>query len=359
MLTQTDLFIGGQQGYHTYRIPAMIVSARGTLLAFCEGRRHSRSDTGDIDLILKRSFDGGQTWEPTQTVVTEPATTCGNPCPVVDRTTGTIWLPFCKNLADGPESMIRDGKAPRTVWLTHSDDDGATWAEPIEITPAVKKPFWTWYATGPTHGIQLANGRLLIPCDHVAGKLFSRQDPIYSHVIYSDDHGASWHIGGEVEPGTDECAVIETASGSVYVNCRHERGINRRATAWSKDNGDGFDGFAWDQTLIEPVCQASIARLTTEAQHDRNRVLFSNPASINRENMTVRVSYDECRTWSSGKVLHEGPAAYSDLAVCTDMNICCLYERGDESAYEKLTLARFDIDWLTDGADPAVGGSLH
>ena len=141
MLTQTDLFIGGQQGYHTYRIPAMTVSTRGTVLAFCEGRRYSSSDTGDIDLILKRSFDDGRTWEPTQTVVTEPAMTCGNPCPVVDNTTGTIWLPFCKNLADGPESMIRDGKAPRTVWLTHSDDDGATWAEPIEITPAVKKPF--------------------------------------------------------------------------------------------------------------------------------------------------------------------------------------------------------------------------
>ena len=357
MFTQTDLFIGGQQGYHTYRIPAMTVSTRGTVLAFCEGRRYSSSDTGDIDLILKRSFDDGRTWEPTQTVVTEPATTCGNPCPVVDRTTGTIWLPFCKNRADGPYSMIREGKAPRTVWLTHSNDDGATWAEPIEITSSVKEPSWTWYATGPTHGIQLANGRLLIPCDHVAGKFLTRQDPKYSHVIYSDDHGASWHIGGEGEPSTDECAVVETASGAVYINSRYELDKYLRATAWSADNGDSFDGFAWDETLIEPVCQASIARFTTSKQHDRNRVLFSNPASINRENMTVRVSYDECRSWSAGRALHEGPAAYSDLAVCADMTICCLYERGDEGCYEKLTLARFDIDWLTDGTDRVAGGT--
>ena len=176
-------------------------------------------------------------------------------------------------------------------------------------------------------------------------------------MIYSDDHGASWHIGGEGEPSTDECAVVETASGAVYINSRYELDKNLRATAWSADNGDSFDGFAWDETLIEPVCQASIARFTTSTQHDRNRVLFSNPASINRENMTVRVSYDECRSWSAGRALHEGPAAYSDLAVCADMTICCLYERGDETCYEKLTLARFDIDWLTDGTDRVAGGT--
>ena len=208
-IEQIDLFISGEQEtYHTYRIPAMTVTNAGTLLAFAEGRKHGRSDAGEIDIVLKRSFDNGITWQPMQLVVTEPDMTCGNPCPVADSETGTIWLPFCKNLADGHETLITQGKAPRTVWVTHSTDDGVTWAEPIEITSDVKDPSWTWYATGPTHGIQLTlgpkAGRMLIPCDHMVGKYFDRQrDPYHSHVIYSDDHGASWHIGGIVDEGTN------------------------------------------------------------------------------------------------------------------------------------------------------------
>jgi len=349
---QTDLFVSGEGGYHTYRIPALIVSQKGTILAFCEGRKHSRSDSGKIDILLRRSLDNGETWGEAQVVAEDgEKVTCGNPCPVVDRRDGAIHLPFCKNFADGPEGMIVEGRAPRTVWMTRSADDGATWAGPEEITRDVKAPSWTWYATGPGHGIQLKNGRLVIPCDHIVGVNFNRQDPYHSHVVVSDDHGAGWRIGGIVDEGTNECAVVETAEGALYINCRNYRGEKRRAYAWSHDRGDTFSGFGWDEALVEPICQGSLVRLTEQGAHGRNRVLFSNPASVARERMTARMSYDECRTWAVSRPLHEGPSAYSDLAVAPDMAICCLYERGEQHPYERLTLARFNVEWLTHGAD--------
>jgi sialidase-1 len=357
-LNQTTLYQSGSAGYHTFRIPALAVTNNGTLLAFAEGRKAGRGDAGEIDLVLKRSFDNGLTWQPLQVVVAEPAMTCGNPCPVVDRQTGTIWLPFSKNAAADTEELITQGKAVRTIWLTHSTDNGATWAAPSEITASVKDPTWTWYATGPTHGIQLQSGRLLIPCDHMVGNYFDRtRDPYHSHVIYSDDHGATWQIGGIVDAGTNECAVVELIDGTgghtVYINCRNYIGGKRRAVAWSQDQGNSFTDFRWDETLIEPICQASLVRLSDERTGDRNRVLFANPASTARERMTIRLSYDECERWPVAKVLHAGPAAYSDLAVAPDGTICCLYERGDEHPYETLTLARFDLEWLTTDATPS------
>ena len=133
----------------------MLFRSTGAVLAVCEGRRDGSGDSGQIDLLMRRSDDGGRTWGQSHVVVTEPGMTCGNPAPVLDRHTGTIWLPFCKNHADGDEALIRKGLAPRTVWVTRSDDDGETWADPVEITADVKHSGWTWYATGPCHGIQL------------------------------------------------------------------------------------------------------------------------------------------------------------------------------------------------------------
>ncbi|MFH1569123.1 MAG: sialidase family protein [Gemmatimonadota bacterium] len=359
-LTQTELFTAGQGGYHTYRIPALLTTPSGIVLAFCEGRRDSRSDSGQIDLLSRRSLDGGLTWSAPQVVATVPGMTCGNPCPVEDAGTGTIWLPFCQNRADGPEGLICEGKAPRTVWLTSSRDGGASWAAPHEITAAAKDPSWTWYATGPGHGIQLASGRLVVPCDHIVGRAFDRKtDPYHSHVILSDDGGRTWRIGGIVPEGTNECAVVEVDDGqALYINCRNYRGAKRRAAAWSRDRGESFSGHSWEEALVEAICQASLTRLTRAGTHDRNRVLFANPASEVRERLTVRLSYDECRSWAVARPLYDGPSAYSDLAVAADaagdLTILCLYERGADGPYEHLTLARFDVGWLTTGADRVV-----
>jgi sialidase-1 len=128
-------------------------------------------------------------------------------------------------------------------------------------------------------------------------------------------------------------------------------GEKRRAYAWSDDDGESFSNGGWDDNLPEPICQGSMIRYTDENTHDKNRVLFSNPASTQRERMTIRLSYDECQTWNAGKVIHAGPSAYSDLCVADDMSILCLYERGEENAYETITLAQFDLEWLTDGSD--------
>jgi sialidase-1 len=342
---QTPVFVSGENGYHTYRIPSLIVSPKGTLLAFCEGRKKGRGDAGDIDLLLRRSLDGGKTWQPAQVVWDDGGNTCGNPCPVVDRSTGMVWLLLTLNLGDDTEAQIVNGtaKGTRTVWVTNSTDDGATWAKPVEITKDVKRPDWTWYATGPGVGIQLKGGRLVIPCDNkvAAGKT------LQSHVVYSDDHGTTWKLGGVVGPDCNECQVIERADGSLLLNMRSYRKTHRRLVAVSKDGGLTWSEPAEDSALVEPVCQASILRYPGEG----DRVLFSNPASTKREKMTVRLSSDGGATWSAARRLHDGPSAYSCLAVLPGGDVACLYERGTRNASETITFARFSLGWLSGGKD--------
>ncbi|NLC16158.1 MAG: exo-alpha-sialidase [Firmicutes bacterium] len=347
MVVQRNLFVSGAEGYHTYRIPALAVTGQGTVLAFCEGRKHSPADTGDIDILLKRSFDGGRTWEATQVVVAGGGHTAGNPAPVVDRDTGTILLLFCRNNIDGPEKVIIEGKAPRTVWLTKSDDDGATWSEPVEITSSVKRPEWTWYATGPCHGVQLASGRLVVPCDHVVlTEKASTEYPFYSHVIYSDDHGLTWHIGGILGPCVNESVVVELKE-SLYINCRGSHvETYRRGYAHSYDGGLTFTELAWDEALVEPRCQGSAIAAEVSG---KSYVLFSNPASTERKQMTIKLSDDECRTWHHGVLLNEGPSAYSDLCVLSDGTVLSLYERGEATPYEYLTLATMNLADLVKG----------
>ena len=339
-IEQADLFVSGRDGYHTYRIPSLILTSRGALLAVCEARKHSRSDTGDIDLVIRRSLDQGVTWDEMRVIADAGADVVDNPCPVVDRDTGTVWMPMCWNLADGGEGKIVRGEAGRNVWLMRSDDDGLTWSEPLDITEQVKKPDWRWYATGPGHGIQLESGRLLIPCDFSRGDPDSEREDFGSHVIYSDDHGETWKIGGEIQGKLNECQAVELADGRVCLNMRSYHGRHRRAIAFSDDGGESWSDIRFDETLIEPVCQAAIHRLPG------NEIVFSNPASHDRRNMVVRLSRDDCNTWTGSLSLHDGPAAYSDLAATDDGVVCCLYERGDEDPYEAITLARFPREAL-------------
>jgi sialidase-1 len=356
-LNCADVFVAGDDGYHTYRIPALIVTTNRTVLAFCEGRKNSRSDTGDIDMLVKRSTDGGKTWSAQQVIWSDAENTCGNPAPVVDQTTGIAWLLMTWNRGADHEKDIhaKTSKATRRVFVTHSANDGQTWAVPKEITSAVKKPEWTWYATGPVNGIQLTRGkhagRLIIPCNHSAltegGGSASR-----SHIIYSDDHGQTWQLGGSEDEKTNESTVVEQADGSLLHNMRSYFGKNRRTVATSKDGGLTWSPVKLDETLIEPVCQASILRCTWPEGGDKSRILFSNPASTKRENMTVRISYDEGNTWAASKVLQAGPAAYSCLTMLPDKTIGCLFERGEKTSYERISFARFSVSWLEEKDAP-------
>lgn len=330
---RTDVFVAGTDGYHTFRIPAIVISPRGTLLAFCEGRRNGRSDTGDIDLVLRRSTDNGKTWGPLQVVWDDGPNTVGNPCPVIDRRTGTIWLPLTRNLGSDKQSEIVAGtsRGTREVWLTKSTDDGATWSRPVEITSQVKDPGWTWFATGPGVGIQLQNGRLVIPCDHSpVGKVTER-----AHVIFSDDGGATWQRGGSTAEGCGEAQIVELGDGTLLLNMRNVARGRHRRTALSTDAG-----LTWGETRVEPAlpepgCQASFIRHVSNI-HPKGRLFFTNPAGEKRERLTLRFSDDDGKIWSAGRVVHAGPAAYSCLAVLPDGAVGVLYECGARNAYERI-----------------------
>ena len=353
-----DVFSAGENGYHTYRIPSLIATTRGTLLAFAEGRKAGAGDAGDIDLVLKRSRDGGVSWSPLRVVGDNGPNTFGNPCPVVDRTTGIVWLLTTQNRGTDREKDIIAGTSTesRTVWVMKSEDDGVTWSAPVEITSSVKRPGWTWYATGPGVGIQTSGGRLVIPANHAeSGSGVHR-----SHLFFSDDGGTTWNLGASAGEGTNESQVVELGDGRLMLNMRNHppKPENFRMVATSRDFGRTLSTESPDLTLVEPPAQASLIRLTTRKTHDRDRLLFANPASTRRERLTVRLSYDEGISWPVSQVIHDGPAAYSSLAVLPDLSVGLLMERGDRSAYEKITFARFSLEWLTAGADGTPSGRV-
>ena len=345
-LLKTDVFVAGQGGYHTYRIPSLLTTPRGTLLATCEGRKNNRRDHGNIDLLVKRSTDLGKTWSTANVIYEEGGdaeVTIGNPCPVVDQETGIIWMPFCRNNKD--------------VLITHSKDDGVTWSKPTEITSSVKKEDWGWYATGPGVGIQLTrgenNGRLVIPCDH--REKIDDKWVRYANVFYSDDHGATWVLGESVNEHTDECQVVELHDGKLMINMRNYWGSEggkpehgkKRSVAISSDGGHSWGDLQFNDTLVEPICQASLIKHSDDVFRAAP-LFFSNPASKDeRIRMTVRMSDDQGQSWPTAKVIEAGPSAYSCLATLPDRSIGCLYETGQETAYKRLRFARFTIPWLT------------
>jgi sialidase-1 len=347
-VTQTEVFVSGEEGYHTYRIPALVVTPQRTLLAICEGRKSGRGDHGDLDLVQKRSTDGGKTWGKLELIHEEGGDakiTIGNPCPVVDQSTGLIWLPFTRN--------------NDKVFVTSSKDDGQTWSPPREITADVKARDWNWYATGPGNGIQLTQGkhqgRLVIPCDHrVNGDKDAKDNwdkAGRSHVIYSDDHGETWKLGGSTDFAMNECAVVELADGTLMLNCRSYRGKACRGVALSNDGGVTWEPTLDDPKLVESVCQASLVRYGFAEEKDGGQALlvFSNPAvPKGRTHLTIRLSTDEGKTWPNERLLHAGPSAYSSLAVLPSGRIGVLYEKG---GYKTLTYAEFSLDWVREASD--------
>ena len=350
---KVDVWTSGEEGYHTYRIPAVMRAPDGALLAFCEGRKVGRGDSGDIDLLMKRSDDGGASWGEQRVLWDDGDNVCGNPCPVLDRDTGMIFLFLTHNLGHDRESEIIAGtsEGTRTVWVMTSADGGSEWSPPREVSASTKRRDWTWYATGPGVGIQLEvgphAGRLVIPCDHIEAD----SQRYYSHVLLSDDHGATWRIGGRSKRDQlNECQVAELDSGELVLNMRnYNRQKRARAVARSKDGGESFGEVTWDEELPEPICQAGM--VTVRAGRGGGVVerwlAFSNPASPNRrERMLVRVSYDGGLSWHTAALLHGKAAAYSCLVDLSDGNspaVGCLFERGREGPYERITFQRVKL----------------
>lgn len=362
-LVERTLFTSGEGGYHTYRIPSLLCTQASTLLAFVEGRRNSRRDEGDIDILLRRSVDGGRTWSSPQVVVDFGRDTCGNPTVLQDRNTGTIWLAFCGNLAEDTGFAVIGGRSrdTRRAYVTASTDEGLTWSLPREITNQVKAPDMRWYATGPGIGIQISSGphrgRIIVPGDHSypeAGGDISGVPAAYgSHMIYSDDHGLTWQLGGIIRPRVGEPQVAELGDGhgGLLANLRAFSGRGRRAQAISND-GDT----TWSQTrdhdrLVEPVCQASLLRYSWPGEQTGDLLLFCNPASRRRENLVVRASGDGGNTWRRARIIHAGPAAYSCLARMPNGDVGCLYEAGDTALYERIVLAVFPVAAVVGAGD--------
>ncbi len=346
------LFKSGTEGYECFRIPALVKSPAGTILAFAEGRRNGCSDTGSIDLVLKRSMDGGKTWGPLQVVWTDGDNTCGNPAPVVDEVTGKILLLSTWNLGSDrePEIIAEKSRDTRRIFLLKSDNEGLSWSDPEEITAQVKDKSWTWYATGPVHGIQLKNarfrGRLIIPCDHIEAKTKKYR----SHVIYSDDHGETWKTGGIVpQDQVNECTVAELEDGRLMLNMRnYDREKRTRRISFSSDGGANWSDIQSDPVLVEPICQASL--LMFRREKDRGILLFMNPASIEkRKMMRLRASFDQGQTWQTSSVLHPGPSAYGDMVQVNEKEILILMEAGIESPYEGIAvMGPVDLSLLLD-----------
>jgi len=326
-------------GYNYTRIPALIQATDGALLAFAEGRADGVGDTGNIDLILRRSTDYGQTWSDVQIVGDWGDDVFGNPAPVVDQQTGTIHL-------------LATVESNSRIVSMSSTDHGLTWSAPQDITATAAPASFTRVGTGPGHGIQLEHaehaGRLVIPCWYQDG---NQPDQFGSYTLYSDDSGATWQTGGGIATESNEATAVELADGRVYLNTRNYDGTFHRAEAVSDDGGVTFGPAGVSADLNEPRCEGSLLRYSSvDDGDDRDRILFSNPDNqpLVRRTMTVRSSFDEAATWTDGKMIHRGPSAYSDLVKLDDGTIGLLYEGGYGSAYHHVTFAKFTEDWLDD-----------
>lgn len=334
----------GEGAYKGYRIPSVVVSAKGTVLAFAEGRNDG-GDSGDIDLVLKRSTDNGKTWGKEIVVWNDKLNTCGNPCPVVDQETGRIWLWMTWNDGQDDESEIihKTSKSSRRPFLCYSDDDGLTWSEALDMSESCKDPSWGWYATGPGFAIQLKNekhrGRLLIPANHSyddpEGNVRKGPYSYGAHVLISDDHGKTWRMSEPIKPGCNESQVTELTDGTLLMNMRSYNGKYSRAVSKSEDGGENWSAIGHDYQLVESKCQASI--LNYGNYKGKNYHLFSNPAvPIGRTHMTLKISDNDCQTWETSKLIYEGPSAYSCLVRLPNGNIGIFYEAGEKKPYETM-----------------------
>jgi sialidase-1 len=348
LLDSTLVFSPGGE-YASMRIPALVATKKGTLLAFCEGRIGTASDWADMDLLMRRSTDGGRTWESNVVIAARKSgQPTSNATPIVDRD-GTIHLLYQRDYA--------------TAYYTRSTDEGKTWSPAIDITYAFEafKPEYNWkvLAPGPGHSIQLKNGRLLVPVwlsDPAKTTPRRSHAPSCIATIYSDDLGKTWKRGAIIAGNTpefknpSETMAIELNDGRVMVNIRNTSDEHRRGISYSNDGISGWTKPVFDEELYEPICMATIIRLQDK---QKSGMLFINPDTKDvpkppRKNLTARVSYDEGQTWAVKKVINAGSSGYSDVAVTPDGTIYCLYETNTSNDFNySMVLKRFNAKWLT------------
>ncbi|MFP6596829.1 MAG: sialidase family protein [Candidatus Hydrogenedentota bacterium] len=379
-LTKQNIFTAGEGGYDVYRIPGIVVTSKGTVIAYCEARDlpddRAGADWAKIDILMRRSTDGGETWDAPRNIVTLPdevqinpiaiehgydsldSVTINNPVAIVDKKKDMLHFLYCIEYA--------------RCYYMRSDDDGLTFTEAVDITEtfeAFRREYdWKVIATGPGHGIQLSTGRLLIPVWMSTGTGGGAHRPSAVSTIYSDDGGNTWERGEIVVSHPElvnpsETMAVEIADGRVMLNIRHETyeaetRSRSRAVTIGPNGADNWSPVRLDVQLPEVVCMGSILRISTESDGDRNRILFSNPhnpKTRERKNLALKLSYDEGRTWPVMKALEPGRSGYSDLAIGPDGTIYSFYERGsfDEHHHNtaNLSVARFNIEWLSDGKD--------
>jgi sialidase-1 len=381
-IEKSDLFTTGDGGFKLFHIPGIAVTAQGTVLAWCEARKKG-GDWDQIEILLRRSTDEGKTWSEAKSIAHVPGPKVKNPFSLavkgVDPNDVTYNNPVLIPGRNGTVHMLFCLEYQRCFYQ-RSTDDGQTWSEPIEVTGAFEgfKSAYPWkvLATGPDHGIQLKSGRLIAPVWLSTGAGGNAHRPSVTATIYSDDAGETWHAGEIAVPCTEEwinpneTVAIELADGRVMLNSRSESKAHRRLVTVSKDGATNWSTPRFDDALVEPICMASIVRYSLAADGGRNRLLFCNPDNLtradgkeeagksrDRKNMSVRLSYDEGQTWPVTRVVESGPSMYSDIAVAKSGTILCFYGRGTKLGFagDFLTLARFNLEWLTDGKDVPKG----
>lgn len=341
------VFKSGEGGYACFRIPSIIQTNGGTLLAFAEGREGNCRDNYDVDIVMKRSADGGESWEPLQLIWEDSTNTCSYPVPVVDRESGRIVLFSSWSLGEDEfESIFRsEGKDTRRIFIFYSEDDGKSWTPPKEITRDIKLPEWDYYGIGTGSGMQIKKGkhkgRMVAAAYH---SRFDGETIFRSHLVYSDDGGLNWKIGGITpETGTSECEVAELSDGSLMLNMtvRSHR-VKARSIAYSRDGGLTLDDQQLDYNLYGPFCQGSFDSFVDK--NGETVLLFSNPRHrFAREDMTVQYSKDAGKTWEIAELLFEGYSANSDLIVLNDGTTACLFECGRVWPYDGLAFKKFEL----------------
>ncbi|MFG3017590.1 exo-alpha-sialidase [Streptomyces sp. NPDC048254] len=353
-------YASGEGGYTQYRIPAVVRTWHGTLLAFAEGRHTTAGDSGDIDVVLRRSSDGGCTWGPLQVVADGEGNTRGNPAPVVDPRTGDIVLVTSYNDGSVSEDQIMRGQVTkeqsRRVFVQRSRSDGRSFTAPREITAQVKPPGWRWYATGPGHAVAVTEGphrgRLVVAADHSGpprpGSSDTGREARYygGHAIYSDDGGRSWHLGfvDDSYTGRDnanETTAAQLPDGRIYFNARDQNGTSpgNRLDAWSSDGAETLDAqFTVQPTLRRvPVVEGSVLQL----QGPGAPLLFSAPSiPTARQAMALWTSTDEGLSFDKLLTLSGRKAAYSDLVQVDGSTVGVLYETGTRTAYDTIEFRR-------------------